>query len=265
MRLNKHEFEEHAPDYPSKTRVNHDSSHCSGSSKSMIVERKEDMSISAKCFRCGAQGYIGGSSYKPSMSRSPFGVRAKKSGKVPNDLSLSWDDFPPEVIVYLNKCGLNESDTNSNGIGFSNKINRLVIPVNNLTRGYAGYITKSFSDDTRYYTNMPDPKYGYHHLLTHDEDAGVLICEDVLSAIRGSKVLSTFSLCGTELTQTAKMELVGHHHKFYLWLDNDNTQVKLKQLKIKNELSLYGEVNLIYSDVEPKHLTDEEIYNIIYT
>jgi hypothetical protein len=124
-------------------------------------------------------------------------------------------------------------------IGFSNKINRLVIPVNNLHQGYSGYITKSFDpSDTRYYSNFPDPRYAYNHVVNGDREREVVVCEDVLSSIRASKVLSSFALCGTELTSHARAELIDNYDTFYLWLDNDNRQVKLKQLKIKDELSL---------------------------
>jgi len=103
--------------------------------------------------------------------------------------------------------------------------------------------------------------YQHHHTSTTD----VLIVEDSLSALKASKVLSTFALLGTELSTTMKQELIATgYQKFFLWLDNDNTVVKMKQLKIANELSLFGEVKLITLEREPKECSEVEITGILY-
>ena len=53
-RLNKEDYLEigQGLECGQKVRVSHDTAECSGSSKSLLIERKEDGTISAYCFRC---------------------------------------------------------------------------------------------------------------------------------------------------------------------------------------------------------------------
>ena len=96
----------------------------------------------------------------------------------------------------------------------------------------------------------------------------VLIVEDTLSAIRGGQLrsslqLSSFALLGTTMTNKMFREL-SRYSVFYIWLDNDNSIVKQKQLELFNRLSLFGEVKMIKSDIEVKELDIKQIEHILY-
>jgi len=259
MRLQPHEFMNHAPDEAgTKVRVNHNSTNCSGNSTSMVIERKNDGTVSAKCFRCGQWGTDKNGS-KPSMFSAPKNI--DRSANTPNDLVHEWAKWDVRATTYVNQFGFSEEVTTLAGIGWSPHRRRLIIPVSNRTAENAGWIAKSFDDHPRYYTrtNTPENMYWQREVDTSE----VLVVEDVLSGIRGSEGLSSFALLGTSLTNKMTREL-SRYNKFYIWLDNDNSIVKQKQLEIFNKLSLFGEVKMIKSNKEVKELGIDKIKDILY-
>ena len=262
--LRPNEYMNHAPaEAGVKVRMNHASPHCSGNSKSMVVERKNDGTVSAKCFRCGQWG-SDSKTYKPSMFSAPENkIRSKD---MPSDLTYKWSEWSVKATTYINKFGFTETDTTDAGIGWSKSLKRLVIPVKNRSTSFAGWIAKSWEDNPRYYTATHIPEMMYYQVDKGGES--VLIVEDTLSAIRGGQLrsslqLSSFALLGTTMTNKMFREL-SRYSVFYIWLDNDNSIVKQKQLELFNRLSLFGEVKMIKSDIEVKELDIKQIEHILY-
>ena len=263
MRLQPHEFMNHAPDEAgTKVRVNHNSPNCRGNSTSMVIERKNDGTISAKCFRCGRYGRDKDGN-KPSMFNAPKNI--DRSTNLPNDLEYEWCEWGVHATTYVNKFGFSEADTTLAGIGWSPRLRRLIIPVSNRTAENAGWIAKSFDQQPRYYTrtNTPENMYWQRENTDNGEPNSVLVVEDVLSALRGSEGISSFALLGTSLTNRMVREL-SRYDKFYIWLDNDNSIVRQKQLEIFNKLSLYGDVKMIKSNTEVKELSIDKVKDILY-
>jgi hypothetical protein len=184
----------------------------------------------------------------------------KKEYGTPKDIVFGWSEMPVESVAYLNKFKFCEKTTRAYGIGWSEREGRLIFPASNLTVKDPGWQGKSFNKEPRYLTRTKYPDYMYTHLDTGTKE--IVICEDLLSAMRANEVLSSFALLGTNLTDFMLAEL-RPYHKFYIWLDNDNTQVKKEQLKIYNKLSLHGEAFLIKVDREPKECSLSELMAVI--
>ncbi len=252
------EFMPYAPEVlGDRVRINHDSGGCSGNSKSMLIVRKDDGSVYAKCFRCGQWGCNKHAKLRPSLFKkaavTPRGI------DMPADASVDWDDFDVRAKKYLFSHHFTETVTREHGIAWSKSMDRLIFPIRNKGK-YLGYQAKSFTGSPKYITrtNTPDTMY-YHHPVLNDT---VLIVEDMLSGIRGSQLLSTFALLGTELTPPKLVEL-SKYNSFILWLDNDNSIVKTKQLEIYNRLNLFGKTKIIKESREVKELTINQIKKVI--
>ena len=106
--LKKSEWEPYAPAEPGVVRVNHASTGCSGSSASMKVERHDDGSVSAKCYRCGGWGRTKekyGSAMKAAIKRTksmayslPFTV------EWPDDVTFNLDEFNTKARAKIGRA-----------------------------------------------------------------------------------------------------------------------------------------------------------------
>ena len=246
-----------APDEPGiKARVNHNvPGECQGSSRSLVIWRNTDGSVGAKCFRCHRGGRMHD---RPSLFKSAPKNKPIEFG-LPKDIVYDWAKMPVKSTTYLNRY-TTEADTKRQGIGWSEAEERLIFPATNNTCKEPGWQGKSFDREPRYVTRTLYPDYMYTHLDKGTKS--VLICEDLLSALAANRILSSFALLGTGINDHGIVELL-QYHEFYIWLDNDNRQVKKAQLDLYNTLSLYGDAYVIKVDREPKECTAIEITTVI--
>jgi hypothetical protein len=222
-----------------------------------------DGQISAKCWRCGKYGIHSGG--KPSAFALKEPKKKYHSYDIPSDIEYDWGHIPVKVVTYLNKHGFSNATTAHYGIGWSPDSERLIFPARNLHNPDPGWQGKAWDFEPRYLTRTRSPSEMYTHLLSDLRGGPVVVVEDMLSAIRvRSKVLSSFSLLGTELSDCGLHELSTFHREFYVWLDNDSTLVCKKAQKVANRLALFGgTVRLIRTTKEPKECSEDEVLRIL--
>ena len=121
QRIPKTEFLPYAPDGKGAVRINHNSGHCSGESKSLLITRNEDGDVTAFCFRCGATGFHspGYRHYIPGAgggtNRNP--VEDLGTGIVlPPDIRGTVHTFPAFARAWLGKAGLTEETLDKYGV-----------------------------------------------------------------------------------------------------------------------------------------------------
>lgn len=106
------------------------------------------------------------------------------------------------------------------------------------------------------------PKYlsnGAKPLTTYGKSATIILVEDILSAIKISRLQQVCSapLLGSSLATHFESRLVDEYEEVYVWLDRDKAK---NAVKIKNRLKGLGlKSKAIITPLDPKEYTTKEI------
>lgn len=278
MRLNYSEFVPYAPDTPGVGRVNHVSPHCRGDSKSMKIERKQDGTISAKCFRCGAYGIdtrdVGSvdslkrslaTDVAPSTGVGDGGGGPAAAGNKGKTLALIDDTarWPIKVYQWVKQYGLTNHEIRDYSIAYDTNSKRVCLPVWWEGKKIGYQLRKIYDEDVgpKYYTN----KKGGLGFMSHGSVISneLVIVEDIISAIKVGRVARTVALLSTGLSTSMKT-VITNYDKYYIWLDMDNSQVIRQAVKLLKTLELFGTVKLIHTPSDPKTYDTPEIERLLY-
>lgn len=182
-------------------------------------------------------------------------ARASVSYDLPSDFSHS---IAPGGLAWLGSGGWTVSIIRHYNIGYSEKLNRVILPVY-FKGNYSGYIARAVEAWQRpKYLEKVKPGCIWGSSGTNMRQQGVaVICEDILSAGRCGEFIQGYALLGTSLGT----ELLNHfkrYKKILLWLDPDKGGKSGIKTMI-HRLRLFSEVCVIQSSVDPKLLTNTEI------
>lgn len=275
-RLRQEEFVPYAPSSVGFVRLNHDSPLCTGSSKSLKIERKEDGSISAICYRCSARGYYSapGQKYKQATQRTnkyteKSGVyggsneqQFRRSGppRIPPDATHKLAEWGIRARHWLRKASLTQEEVEHYGLLYSPTRDSIYIPIppgglqiKNFSKGWTGpkYINY-LPTDTRAVIN------------SRSSTSTLCIVEDVVSAIVCSRYVDSLPLSGTYLSDATINAIKRKYNNFIVFLDDDNRQVRMRQLHIGRKLEMYGNVRIIKGlGADPKHLSATQLEELL--
>ena len=273
-RLKLSEWKDLIPEWPSRIRVNHTSDTCTGGRDSMIIERKEDGTANAYCFRCGRSGYHSPTRYfkpprKEGEAVAGSGYLPASRTSLPADASDNWHGFPREVKEWLLKGGVTSVISKEQGFLWSDSTERLWIPVrqySKVTSGYklAGYVERGFSPKsylTR--TDNKDEFYGYYLTDSVINNRKIVIVEDVLSALKCSQVVDSIAITGVHPKPAVISKILsGGYNHVYIFLDADNPTVRMKAREIPKRLP-FVHCHIIETGRDPKYYTSTEIEELI--
>lgn len=194
---------------------------------------------------------------------------------LPRDASRNirgWSS--PHPKLWLTRHGIKVDTLKDFEIYWSEKMGALIFPQRNLGE-LVGY-------QYRYFPPKPDtPKYltktkvGFNRKNNHldviypysipVEARKIILVEDYISAIRVSSLgYNVCPLWGSQLHDGQLKYLLQNYNEFVIMLDNDNSQVKKKQRRIRDRLEAHGtKVKLYLLDKDPKEYSDEELNNLL--
>ena len=110
------------------------------------------------------------------------------------------------------------------------------------------------------YTSRPQD---YYLVLDQDMPTVVLV-EDYISALKCSRYVASAALFGVSLKDGMLARLVRSYSKFLIFLDDDNTQVRLAARKIKKRLDIFGECCIIEGvGYDPKECDDATLKRLL--
>ena len=249
-----------------KVRVNHDSPYCSGDSKSLLITRNDDESISAYCFRCGEKGYYKEKHFrKPSkrtLTRISTGKPYLPIGGEPNP--LLW---PAKAKAWVYKARLGNPEILEHQFEWNERIGRVVMPCfDPHTKDLIGYQARRIvgEEGPKIYTKGVDTsKLFWHPIYNIYNNNIVILTEDILSSIRINKYYSSIALLGVYLKDYLKEFLIENYKEVYVFLDNDNSKVIKEAIRIKETLSTYLECHIITHKGDPKNLSDKELREVL--
>lgn len=266
-------FVPYAPEYEDSIRKDHGFG-CEGSSPALKIERRDDGSISAKCFRCGKSGfYVSDKQRINTIKKKNKGSGSNTKGSVSYSFNLPYDSegmyqsFSIEARQWLNSYGITLDEIQNYGIQYSRRYNRLVLPVYKDSQ-LISYQTRRLSDDDEYskYVTFWNKNFPYQGklFLSKNIDNKIAIVEDYISGIKSSRYIDTYAMLGNHIPDEYKLYIIKNYNKVYIYLDNDSNDIKRKQSVLKNYFEFFNkEVILIKLDKDPKELSDNAL-KVIY-
>ena len=167
------------------------------------------------------------------------------------------------------KYGITEEEIAKYGIVYSDSERRVILPVYDNGDLVITQSRKVFDDDT-------GPKYRTVKrragVFSAKCDTPIVVCnqcvitEDILSAIKCSRFIDSFALLGTTLSDSCLGKILKNQYdKCFIFLDDDNRQVKLDQIVLKNKLELYiDDVRIVKSGGrDPKEMSDLDLMKLL--
>lgn len=266
--LNKEEYLPYAPDECGKqVHVNHAECEAGTDTKRRLyIRRLEDARIIAYCHHCCKSG-----SYSEAKFRSLEAIKGSEkhtdSGgtviSLPTDYENSISSWPARARAWIYRYGIIDEEITKYGIGYSAKERRVILPSweDGVLLGYQ--TRKIFDEDT-------GPKYTTYHNKKNfvwkdltNTNGVLVICEDVLSAIKLRRHYSSMALLSTHLHK-CNYHYLFEHKQILIYLDNNNPEVKLKALNMKKELEMYlPSITIISIERDPKQLSNDELRRLI--
>lgn len=265
-----------------RRRIDHD---C-GPGRTLIIAHS-NRGYSAHCFRCNDDGF------KAHGLRTLDQLLAAKEARRYAELqdgqagiSLPQDytkDIPKVGRLWYWRAGVTDGIARLYGFGWSDRQQRVVIPVRNPASGDLAYVQSRAvrAGDKPKYLNvrasnrtgvafLSDPRtIGYYSRpgaggggRPEDQDlpgSRIVLCEDILSAIRVGMSTQAGAVLGTSLDDAFAAKLCAYERVTF-WLDGDKAGIKgrlqgLQTLRLVHP----GQVDFIESPSDPKCYSQAEI------
>jgi hypothetical protein len=205
------------------------------------------------------------------------------SVRSPAIIELPWDfhpmcdkpnRIPAKAYAWLYKYELEDSDLCDYNIGFSNKLQRVILPIYHAYE-LVGWVGR----DIHYVKGYKGQKYhnefkggGRVFFSTYDNNSTIsdsnkqswVFVEDILSAIKCSKATGfpCIALLNTSIGDSTIRHLMEGHVN-YLWLDEDARTKALRQIFKYKQHGI--NITTIYTNRDPKAIPLKEIPNKLLT
>lgn len=215
----------------------------------------------AWCFKCGYR-VVSGNSLNLEQIRQRNEEQGQKKNNdavaLPSDYSTNY--LPQVALDWLRKYEITDKEIHDNRFGWSALNESLILPVYDPFGNLLMYQERMFGERaSRKYLTSGSPESVYH-ILGVDPDACVIV-EDLLSAIKVSRVTSAMPLwCGWLSPKRMKTIAMGYK-KLVIWLDPDKAKDSVK-FKMK-ALPFFEDVKAVITEQDPKCFTTEQIQHII--
>ena len=185
-------------------------------------------------------------------------------------------EIPLAGRLWLYSGGISPTVWKEYGIGYSRNLQRVILPVYGVTGELVWYQGRAVHDGQRpKYLNPTIPKLGRMFISQRNTEitntTTVIVCEDILSAIRVGKATIQLSkdghecvgvsLLGTKLT-TESINRLGNAKRVISWFDNDNAGHKART-DLYKAVGMLTSVNSIRSERDPKRYSDQDIRRYI--
>lgn len=173
--------------------------------------------------------------------------------------SLTWHErarWSVKARYQIGKYALKLLEVTRYGISYSPSKGRLYFPVYH-NREMIGYTARRIDCDGPKWLSLYKDKSKFFVYFNRGTDTCVIV-EDYISGILCARHLSTYVLLGTHISDHG-INKIKHHKNFIIFLDDDNPQVKMNQLKLRKQLQLFGDVRIVHRGTDPKNLSEEEL------
>lgn len=217
--------------------------------------------IGGFCHHCGEKGWVHTTSRGNSLTVAK--APELKQSKWPTLIRTYEIDWPAEARGWLRKYGITEFEANDNGVAYLPDEKRLMLPTVNYQGAITGWQERAIypHQTPKYITRVlgnVSPSAQGHWVRSPAKSKGVVLVEDIVSAIKLSSEMDAVAMLGTKLRPEVRNIIAENYEEAYVWLDPDEAGFTATRSVCK-ELELFLETTHITSDVQPKEATDIEI------
>lgn len=172
-------------------------------------------------------------------------------------------DFSEEAVQWLAKYGLSVPRAIANGIGFSASKKQLIFRVLGADRELLWWQSRNLDPviaKRKKYFNGGDP-IDIRPIYGESLGQRLVLVEDIVSAIRVGAVFPSMPLLGSYLPRQKLVRLARLYSSLWVWLDSN----KFKEAQeISKQAKMLGlESRAIYTDLDPKCYSDDQIKEIL--
>ena len=231
---------------------------CCGINRDAVISHNRDY-YTYYCFRCDERIYerVGNRPLDQLFSNAPTKI---ESHELPEDFTTV---IPLQHCLWLYKAALSRDVIVDAGIGWSDSLQRIVLPIRDPSGNVLYYQCRAVHQgQLPKYLNPPIDKASIlYHSGIGSGLTRIVVCEDILSAIRVGKHTPACSILGTKTSDEQAMYLSNYKLVSY-WLDPDKAGIRGSRSGIK-KLSLTTDTEILTSNVDPKCLPDRCIRQVL--
>jgi hypothetical protein len=173
------------------------------------------------------------------------------------------EDLPYEPGNWLAKYNILKSEVVSNHIKWSPSRKMLIFPFYGEDEGdLLGWQGRCFDNSNRKYHTVGhvDTIFAYQN-LTEADNSGIIIVEDLVSAIKVGRYGCSLPLLGSNIPMTKRAHLRIVSDKLTIWLDYDK---RAEAYRYADMMHMLGYQTLvIVTKEDPKEIDDEDLENIV--
>lgn len=172
------------------------------------------------------------------------------------------NDIPQEPLTWLRKYGITDLEIKENRIGWSEDKQYLIYPVFDEDRllMWQGRYFGGNKDRPRYFTKGK-PR-DILHILGQRNRATIILVEDLISAIKVSRVYPSMPLWGSDVSIDTFRRLARQFSSVGVWLDSDKY---IESVKLALRGALWANTFTVKSLVDPKEYSNKEIVELVTT
>lgn len=233
---------------------------------------KESIFIThAPCPRCNSKDNLGiynDHEYCFGCGHVKFYDEVKMVEKKEVKIALPSDTnkyIPHKPLLWLQKYGIKSKHINENKIQYSDSRELLLFPFYGEDGTLLAWQGRYFGTDPKqpkWFSRGPLNDTITSFNLTYASEHGIILVEDIVSAIKVGEVFSSCCLFGSVVSKKliARLNLLGIN-TFYIWLDRDKTKNAFKFAGMLNSLGY--KARTIVTELDPKEYDLTEIENIV--
>lgn len=210
------------------------------------------------CWSCGYYEPAGNTLKLSSIeSRLQNNQRNKVDTRIPT-LPVDYSPVLPEVALnWLGKYDLTEDEIKNNFFGWSDEDHSLVLPVFDISGNLVMSQRRRFIPGRTKYHTTGLPETVFHILGDDDNHHSVCVTEDLISAIKVSRVVPAMPLWGSNISPHRVWVLGKRFKHLIVWLDADKAQYAIRK---RNSFTPFFEsVRVIVTEKDPKEYSTDEI------
>ena len=211
------------------------------------------------CHHCHKAGKLRNKLATYKKHTAPPKDKLPKSFLMPSTLEKDVRLWPIEARMWPQKASLTADMIKEVGMGWDERTGRVCLPVS-FEGQYRGYVARRIRGDGPKYLARRNDVNKFIYAKHAIDNGHVVLVEDILSCIKLYFCgINAVALQGTSIDDSLLNYITENYSEFDVWLDNDNPQVKMNQVKVARRLELFGECRIIKTDKDPKEYSREEI------
>ena len=166
-------------------------------------------------------------------------------------------EIPKGPLIWLLQY-ITQAEIDENFIGYSKAMERIIFPIYDKEFNLIMYTGRGAEGVLPKYYTVGQRTEVTHILSSNSLSNRIVLVEDLLSAIKVSRICSAMPIFGSKIPLEYARKLSKVYERLVIWLDPDKRQESLKQA-FKLESHFRSGVKVIFSKEDPKCYEDTDI------